>query len=114
MAQIVTMFAVMQTVENNVRSDAQESLTIGAAVFLLFKREVAAQPNYWGKGGLALLALTGLFYLMAWPMRVWLAYLSGLVQVVALVAYTARYRPLIFNTPGSPLSDTSDKARAPS
>jgi diguanylate cyclase (GGDEF)-like protein len=31
-AQVVTLFAVMRTVENDIRSDARESLTIGAAV----------------------------------------------------------------------------------
>ena len=31
-AQVVTLLAVMRTVENDIRSDARESLTIGAGV----------------------------------------------------------------------------------
>jgi hypothetical protein len=42
--------------------------TVGGG-FLLIKRNVLGKPNYWGKFGVGLISLSGLFYLFNWPYR---------------------------------------------
>jgi CDP-diacylglycerol--glycerol-3-phosphate 3-phosphatidyltransferase len=42
--------------------------TIGGG-YLLIKRNVLGKPNWWGKWGVGMISLSGLFYLFNWPYR---------------------------------------------
>jgi CDP-diacylglycerol--glycerol-3-phosphate 3-phosphatidyltransferase len=64
--------------------------TIGGG-FLLIKRNVLGKPNYWGKVGVGLISLSGLFYLFNWPYREWTLVPMLLVFAGGIFAYARTY-----------------------
>lgn len=64
--------------------------TIGGG-FLLIRRNVLGKPNYWGKWGVGVISLCGLFYLFNWPYREWT--IAPLIFTFAggIFAYTKTY-----------------------
>jgi CDP-diacylglycerol--glycerol-3-phosphate 3-phosphatidyltransferase len=64
--------------------------TIGGG-FLLIKRNVLGKPNYWGKVGVGMISLSGLFYLFSWPYREWTIPPLMLVFAGGIFAYTKTY-----------------------
>lgn len=64
--------------------------TIGGG-FLLLKRNVLGRPNYWGKSGVGMVSLSGLFYLFNWPYREWTIPPMLFVFAGGIFAYTKTY-----------------------
>jgi CDP-diacylglycerol--glycerol-3-phosphate 3-phosphatidyltransferase len=75
---------------------AREALGIWLGAFLLIKRRVLGRPNLWGKAGVALLALSGVFYLMEWPHKDWTVWPVVVALVGGVAAYARRYWRLVF------------------
>ena len=64
--------------------------TVGGG-FLLIKRNVLGKPNYWGKFGVGLISLSGLFYLFNWPFREYTIPPLLFVFAGGIFAYTMTY-----------------------
>lgn len=64
--------------------------TVGGG-FLLIKRNVLGKPNYWGKIGVGLISVSGLFYLFNWPYREYTIAPLLFVFVGGIFAYTKTY-----------------------
>lgn len=64
--------------------------TVGGG-FLLIRRNVLGKPNYWGKFGVGLISLSGLFYLFNWPYREFTIPPLVITFVVGIFAYTMTY-----------------------
>jgi CDP-diacylglycerol--glycerol-3-phosphate 3-phosphatidyltransferase len=64
--------------------------TIGGG-YLLIKRNVLGKPNYWGKTGVAMVSLSGLFYLFNWPYREWTIPPLIAIFFFGILAYAKTY-----------------------
>ncbi|MCX7633318.1 MAG: CDP-alcohol phosphatidyltransferase family protein [Turneriella sp.] len=64
--------------------------TIGGG-FLLLRRNVLGKPNYWGKFGVGMVAVSGIFYLFNWPLREWTIPPLIAIFVGGIVAYAKTY-----------------------
>ncbi|MBV6494129.1 MAG: CDP-diacylglycerol--glycerol-3-phosphate 3-phosphatidyltransferase [Turneriella sp.] len=69
--------------------------TVGGG-FLLIKRNVLGKPNYWGKVGVAMVSLSGLFYLFSWPLREYTIPPLLFVFAGGVFAYARTYGRTVF------------------
>jgi phosphatidylglycerophosphate synthase len=68
---------------------------------LLFARGVMGRPNAWGKAGVAVLAISGLFYFMGWSGKELTVWLVALVYAGGVVAYWVTYWRTLLGLRGS-------------
>ncbi|MDH5716940.1 MAG: CDP-alcohol phosphatidyltransferase family protein [Spirochaetia bacterium] len=59
--------------------------------YLLIKREILGRPNYWGKGGVAMAALSGLMYVLELPYREYTIYSMAVLFIGGTFSYIKKY-----------------------
>ncbi|MDH5719116.1 MAG: CDP-alcohol phosphatidyltransferase family protein [Spirochaetia bacterium] len=69
----------------------REIIGVFGGGFLLVKREVLGRPNYWGKGGVAMAALSGLMYVLDLPHKEWTIYGIAVLFIGGALAYIKTY-----------------------
>ncbi len=75
----------------------REVLGFSLGAFLFFKKDILGKPNYWGKFGVAVIALSGIFYIMEWPYKDIIIFLVLVVWIGGMIAYTKKYWKTIFD-----------------
>ena len=75
---------------------AREILGIWLGIFLFIKKDVLGKPNYWGKIGVVLVALSGIFYIVQWPYKDLINILVFIVWSGGIIAYGKKYWKTVF------------------
>ena len=73
----------------------RESIGIVGGLLLLFQKGILGKPNWWGKVGISIFALSVVFYFLDLPYKEIFAYLSLVIMGVAMVLYIKVYLPLL-------------------
>ena len=74
----------------------REALGFSLGAFLFFKKDILGKPNYWGKFGVAFVALSGVFYIMEWPYKDIINFLVLVVWISGIISYAKKYWKTIF------------------
>lgn len=75
---------------------ARELWGTGMGLFLMLKRNVLGKPNYWGKAGVFVITLSGVFYLLNLPYKDLSAFVVLFVVLGGVAAYSKTYWRSIF------------------
>ena len=73
----------------------REAIGIVGGALLLLQKGILGKPNWWGKVGISIFALSVVFYFLDLPYKEIFAYLSLLVMGIAMVLYIKVYLPLL-------------------
>ena len=65
-------------------------------IFLLVKRDMLGQANYWGKWGVALVSISAIFYLLRWPYKEITIFLAGIIILGGVAVYSKTYWNTVF------------------
>ena len=66
--------------------------------YLLIKKNILGKPNQWGKWGVTVFSIAGLFYLMNWPFKEYLPPLVLFVFIAGMFAYSKTYWKTVFGS----------------
>ena len=69
----------------------REVLSSLIGIFLLVRRDVLGQPNYWGKWGVTLVFISAIFYLLRWPYKDVVLTAMVVVFIGGIIAYLKTY-----------------------
>ena len=64
--------------------------------YLLIKKNTMGKPNWWGKWGVGMVAISCLFYILDWPHIEYTPWVVLLVFIGGILAYAKTYWKTVF------------------
>lgn len=74
----------------------REVLGTWGGAYLLLKKNILGKPNWWGKTGVAAVAVSGIFYLIDLPGKQWTVYTVFVIYLGGIFAYAKTYWKSLF------------------